>query len=97
MLNALLVYLAVDAALSLATLGLGFYVFKKRGYHIRQALRSWLGVQDPVYHQCEVTRDDFDDEGLYKNQVQEYSYDDDAFDYEDNLDEKDDSSNYLKN
>lgn len=65
MLSAILTYLAIDAILSVITLAVAVYVLRKRGGLIRQVLRNWLGVKDPVYYAPEVSPSDFDEEGLY--------------------------------
>jgi hypothetical protein len=59
-LTAILTYLVIDAVLSVITLGVAVYVFRKRGDYIRNVLRNWLGVKDP-----EVTPADFDRNGAY--------------------------------
>ena len=87
MLNAILTYLAIDAVVSLVTLGLAVYVFRKRGDMIRHILRSWLGVKDQVIYYPEVTPSDFDERGLYVgNRNAELSVDDLEGD-EDDLDD----------
>lgn len=65
MLSMILTYLAIDAVVSLVTLGVAIYVFRKRGSMIRSMLRSWLGVKDPVIYYPEVSATDFNEEGLY--------------------------------
>lgn len=65
MLNAVLTYLAIDAVLSVITLGVAVYVFRKRSWYIRSMLRTWLGVDGRVIYYSEVRRSDFNEEGLY--------------------------------
>jgi hypothetical protein len=67
MLTAILTYLAIDAVLSVITLGVAVYVFRKRGDYIRNMLRNWLGVKDP-----EVTPADFDRNGAYLWSYEKY-------------------------
>lgn len=92
MLNAILIYLAIDAVASLITLGLGFYILRTRGGQLRTVLRQWLGVKEPMVHHCEVHRHDFDDNGIYLGKLDDEdedefdSYDDDAFVYDDEED-----------
>jgi hypothetical protein len=97
MLTALLVYLAIDAVISLITLGLGIYLLRTRGAQVRYVLRQWLGIKEPMVHHCEVHRHDFDENGIYLGKLDdanedEYeldSYDDNAFVYEDEEDLED--------